>query len=80
MGDFNYNLLNLQSSRKINALCTQFSLFQAIGEATHYIENSPSLIDLLIVSNKNSLLLSGIGDPFLNQDIRYHCPVYGIQK
>ena len=80
MGDFNYNLLNLQSSRKINALCTQFSLFQTVEEATHYTENSSSLIDLLIVSNKNSLLLSGIGDPFLNQDIRYHCPVYGILK
>ena len=80
MGDFNYNLLNLQSSRKINALCTQFSLSQTIEEATHYTENSSSLIDLLIVSNKNSLLLSGIGDPFLNQDIRYHCPVYGILK
>ena len=80
MPDFNYNLLNLQSSRKISALCTQFSLFQTIKKATHYTENSSSFIDLLLVSNKHNLLLSGIGDPFLNQNIRYHCPVYEILK
>ena len=78
MGDFNYNLLNLQSFKIIIALCTKFYLFQTIEEAAYYTENSSSLIDLLLGSNKNSLLLSGIGDPFLNQDIRYHCPVCGI--
>ena len=26
------------------------------------------------------LLLSGVGDPFLNQDLWYHCPIYGIFK
>ena len=26
------------------------------------------------------LLLSGVGDPFLNQELRYHCPIYGIFK
>ena len=73
-------MLNLQASRKINAVCTQFSLFQTVDEATHFTENSSSLIDLLLVSNKYNLLLSGVGDPFLNQDVRYHCPVYGIFK
>ena len=24
------------------------------------------------------MILSGVGDPFLTQDVRYHCPVYGI--
>ena len=27
---------------------------------------------------KNNIFLSGIGDPFLQQNIRYHCPVYCI--
>ena len=31
-----------------------------------------------MVSNSNSLHLSGVGDPFLSQDIRFHCPVFGI--
>ena len=31
-----------------------------------------------MVSNSNSLHLTGVGDPFLSQDIRFHCPVFGI--
>ena len=79
-GDFNYNLLNPVSSRKIDSLCTEFSLFQSINQSTHFTENSSSLIDILMVSNKDYLILSGVGDPFLNQQIRYHCPIYGIFK
>ena len=26
------------------------------------------------------MIVSGAGDPFLNQEIRYHCPIYGIFK
>ena len=26
------------------------------------------------------MIVSGVGDPFLNQEIRYHCPIYGIFK
>ena len=36
------------------------------------------LIDLLLVSNKDRIIVSGVGDPFLHQDIRYHCPVVGV--
>ena len=25
-------------------------------------------------------MYSGVGDPFLNQEVRYHCPVFGILK
>ena len=25
-------------------------------------------------------MLSGVGDPFLNQELRHHCPVFGILK
>ena len=79
-GDFNLNILSARASRKIESLCLQFSFFQSIDQPTHFTENSSSLIDLLLVSNKDHLLLSGVGDPFLNQGLRYHCPIYGIFK
>ena len=37
-----------------------------------------SLIDLLLVRNKDRIIFSGVGDPFLQQDLRYHCPVFGV--
>ena len=52
-GDFNFNMLNSQYARKINSLCQQFSLFQSVSEPTNFTENSSSLIDLLLVSNKD---------------------------
>ncbi|MEW8547708.1 MAG: reverse transcriptase family protein, partial [Candidatus Thiodiazotropha sp.] len=70
--------LNPRTSRKIESLCTHFSFYQSINQPTHFTETSSSLIDVLLVSNKNNLVLSGVGDPFLSQDIRYHCPIYGI--
>ena len=79
-GDFNLNMLNIRTSRKIESLCIQFSLYQSIDQPTHFTENSSSLIDIVLVSNKDHLLLSGVDDPFLNQDLRYHCPIYGIFK
>ena len=79
-GDFNLNLLNQQTFRKIHSICTHFSLYQCIDEPTHYTEHSSSVIDLLFVSNKDHLIHSGVADAFLNQDLRYHCPIYGIFK
>ncbi|MES9993745.1 MAG: hypothetical protein ABW098_17480, partial [Candidatus Thiodiazotropha sp.] len=79
-GDFNLNMLKPQTARKINLICTQFSFHQSINLPTHFTENSSSLIDILLVSNKTNLVLSGVGDPFLNQEVRYHCPIFGIFK
>lgn len=79
-GDFNFNIFNQQTSRKIESLCNQFALYQSIDEPTHFTETSSSLLDIILVSNKDHLLLSGVADPFLNQEVRYHCPVYGIFK
>ena len=42
---------------------------QSIEQPTHYTVTSSSLIDILLVYNKDHLILSGVGDPFLNQDI-----------
>ena len=63
-----------------DSLCMQFSLYQSISQPTHFTEHSSSLIDIILVSNKENLILSGVADPFLNQDVRFHCPVYGVLK
>ena len=49
-----------------------------INEPTHFTENSSSTIDLILTSNKNSIILSGVGEPFLEQNVRYHCPIYCV--
>ena len=58
----------------------QISLNQSISQPTHFTEHSSSLIDIILVSNKENLILFGVADPFLNQDVRFHCPVYGVPK
>ena len=77
-GDFNYNMLATQSSAKIKSICEQFSFTQTIKTPTHFTEHSSSLIDIILTNNENHLLYSEVGDPFLNQEVRYHCPVFGI--
>ena len=79
-GDFNLNMLMQSSARKVDALCAQFSLFQTIDQPTHFTEKSATLIDIILVSNKQHLLSSGVTDPFLDQPVRYHCPIFGIFK
>ena len=51
-GDFNLNILNARLSRKIEALCRQFSLHHIITEPTHFTEYSSSLLDINLVTNK----------------------------
>ena len=79
-GDLNINYRDFQIRRKIDTLCSQFSLFQTINQPTHYTKHSSSLIDVILVSNRDHLILSGVGDPFLNQLIRYRCPKFKILK
>ena len=64
-GDFNLNMFNSQSARKINGLYYQFSLTQVVNEPSHFTEHSSSLTDLMLVSNPNHVILNGVGDPFL---------------
>ena len=66
------------SNQKISAICQQFSVTQMIVEPTHFTEHSSSIIDLIFTSNKDSILLSGVGEPCLDQNVRYHCPVYFV--
>ena len=65
-GDFNYNVLSEPTRGKVASLCQQFSLSQHITEPTHYTEKSACLLDIIMVSNSNSLHLTGVGDPFLS--------------
>ena len=63
-GDFNWNVSSETSLRKVTSLCLQFGLHQCIDEPTHYTENSNSILDLLFVSDINSVVFSGVGVPF----------------
>ena len=78
-GDFNLNVLNPHTSNKISAIRTPFSLYQTITKPTHFTKHS-SLIDVVFTSDRSNILYSGVAEPFLHQDIRYHCPIYGICK
>ena len=77
-GDFNLDMMKDSSNRKIKDLCQQYNLDQLINESTNFTENSSSLIDLILTVNKNNILISGVGEPFLEQNIRYHCPVFCV--
>ena len=78
MGDFNLNMLNQHTQTKIKDICQTFNLAQIINEPTHYTETSSSIIDLILVRNVRSVEMSGVNEPFLLQDVRYHCPTYVI--
>ena len=79
-GDFNFDTNKPASSRFVSSLCQQFGLTQIINEPTHFTENSSSVIDIMFLRNPNTLLSSGVSDPFLNQNQRYHCPIFGVFK
>ncbi|MEW8545280.1 MAG: reverse transcriptase family protein, partial [Candidatus Thiodiazotropha sp.] len=78
-GDFNYNMLSNENNKMID-LMNQYSLKLIIKEATHFTENSSSLIDLILVRNNANVLTSGVGDPFIPDQIRYHCPILVLLK
>ena len=79
-GDFNYNYLEPAGRHKILSIFNLYNLDQVISEPTHYTEKSSSLIDLLFTNNQTNILYSGVGEAFLDQNIRYHCPIYAIFK
>ena len=56
-GDFNLDILNERTARKIETICTQYTFFQAKCQATNFTEHSSALIDILLVNNKNHLIV-----------------------
>ena len=59
-------------------ICQTFSLHQLIDEPTNFTETSSTIIDLILVNNVSFVEISGVSEPFLLQDIRYHCPVFAV--
>ena len=72
------NIMDQSHYRKTDSICKHFNLTQCIEQPTHFTENSMSVIDLLFVKNRESILTSGVGEPCLNLNVRYHCPIFGV--
>lgn len=72
--DFN----SIASKKKLESLCLHNSLIQCIKDPTHFTETTSSILDIIMVNRVEYVLISGVGDPFLEQSIRYHCPIYCI--
>ena len=79
VGDFNYNMLSNENNR-VKDLMRLYGLKQLIKEATHYTEYSTSFIDLIMVRNESNILTNGVADPFISDQIRYHCPTVVLLK
>ena len=79
-GDFNLDISKSKTLHKVTYICQYFGLENLIMEPTHFTESSSSLIDLFLVSDKNNVLLSGVGTPFFDQNIRCPCPIYCVLK
>ena len=77
-GDFNLDTLKATTDKNNCNICQYFNLDQLIVESVHFTENTSSIIDIDFTSNKGNILSSGVGDPFLEQNVRYHCPVYFV--
>ena len=67
-------------NNRVKDLMQLYRLKQLIKEATHYTEHSASLIDLIMVRNESNILTSGVADPFISDQIRYHCPTLVLLK
>ena len=77
-GDFFLNFIDNANRAKIMSVFDQHSLYQLINEPTHYTETSSTLIDLLFTRNPENIIISGVGETFLDQNLRYHCPTYAV--
>lgn len=79
LGDLNYNMIS-GGNNKISDLSQLFNLKQLITEATHFTEDSSSLIDIILARNPANILLSGVIDSFIPNQVRYHCPIIVLLK
>ncbi|WAR20080.1 LOW QUALITY PROTEIN: hypothetical protein MAR_001918 [Mya arenaria] len=51
---------------------------QIIDSPTNFTESTESVIDLIFTSEKTIIHTNGVAEPFLDQNVRYHCPIYGV--
>ncbi|MES9881747.1 MAG: reverse transcriptase family protein [Sedimenticola sp.] len=80
LGDFNLNVLKQNDNERIEDIALQFGLHQLIRSPTHFTEHSSSLIDLMFVNKAENVIYSAVGDPFLPNYVRYHCPIFAVFK
>ena len=79
LGDFNFNFSG-HKRNKITEIIQAYNLHQLIKEKTHFTEQPSSLIELILVRNTAHVLTSGVLDPFIPDQTRYHCPVIVLLK
>ena len=78
-GDFNVNQLKQNAQLPhLQNIIRNYGLIQLIHEPTHFTKNSSSIIDLILVNDDSLIKKSYVGDCFLQQPIRYHCPIFGV--
>lgn len=76
-GDLNVDYLKQNPhSRYLTNIITNYNLVQMVTEPTHYTTTSNSLIDLVLVNTVNFVKEIKVGENFLDQPLRYHCPIY----
>ena len=78
LGDFNCDMLS--SPNKMENIASSYNLQQLIDEPTHFTEHSSSIIDLILVTKPENVIYSGVSSPFINDLIRYHCPIVVVLK
>ena len=79
LGDFNYNMLSSTNNMMFD-LMQEYNLKQLIEEPTHFTESSESLIDLILARNPSNIITSGVYDTFIENPVRYHCPIICVLK
>ena len=57
-----------------------YNLKQLIDKPTSFTEHSSTLIDLFITNVPELIEHCDVGDPFLDVNVRYHCPIFGMLK
>ena len=73
-GDINENQL-IHGNTHIKSISTNYSLHQLIRDPTSITETSATLIDVILTNNIHNVAYSKVCEPFLDVNIRYHCPV-----
>ena len=59
---------------------SEYNLSQLISDDTHFTQHSSSLLDLILVRNKENILMSSVVDPLIPEQVRYLCPVMALLK
>ena len=78
-GDFNCNMTQ-RIPNKISKLISEYNLRQLISENRYFTEHSSSFLDRILVRKNESILMSGVIDPLIPEQVRYHCPSMMLLK